>query len=47
MGVDIIIKKKKMGVDTTNCFLDTLERAKLGKEAQALFKKLKYSFTYN
>jgi hypothetical protein len=36
-----------MGVDMTNCFLDTLGRAKLGKEAQALFKKLKYSFTYN
>jgi pentatricopeptide repeat protein len=37
----------KVGVDTINCLLDTLGRAKLGKEAQALFKKLKDRFTHN
>ncbi|GMY05235.1 pentatricopeptide repeat-containing protein, mitochondrial, partial [Fagus crenata] len=37
----------KVGVDTINCLLDTLGRAKLGKEAQALFQKLKDRFTHN
>ncbi|XP_048324972.2 pentatricopeptide repeat-containing protein At3g62470, mitochondrial [Ziziphus jujuba] len=37
--------KFKVGVDTYNCLLDTLGRAKLGKEAQALYEKLKLRFT--
>ncbi|KAL5581138.1 hypothetical protein UlMin_013580 [Ulmus minor] len=39
--------KFKVGVNTINCLLDTLGRAKLGKEAQALFEKLKGRFTPN
>ncbi|XP_062144843.1 pentatricopeptide repeat-containing protein At3g62470, mitochondrial-like [Alnus glutinosa] len=39
--------KFKVGVDTINCLLDTLGRAKLGKEAQTLFEKLKGRFTHN
>ncbi|KAF3455089.1 hypothetical protein FNV43_RR05537 [Rhamnella rubrinervis] len=39
--------KFKVGVDTFNCVLDTLGRAKLGKEAQALYEKLKGRFTPN
>ena len=35
------------GVDTINCLLDNLGRAKLGKEAQALFEKLEDRFTPN
>lgn len=37
----------KYGVDTVNCLLDTLARAKLGKEMQLLFDKLKGRFTPN
>ncbi|XP_050378587.1 pentatricopeptide repeat-containing protein At5g14820, mitochondrial-like [Argentina anserina] len=37
----------KYGVDTVNCLLDTLGRAKLGKEVQVLFDKLKGRFTPN
>ncbi|GMN24455.1 hypothetical protein TIFTF001_000578 [Ficus carica] len=37
--------KFEVGVDTVNCLLDALGRAKLGKEAQALFEKLKGRFT--
>ncbi|XP_030480643.2 pentatricopeptide repeat-containing protein At3g62470, mitochondrial [Cannabis sativa] len=39
--------KFKVGVNTINCLLDTLGRAKLGKEGQALFEKLKGRFTPN
>ncbi|KAJ4727796.1 Pentatricopeptide repeat-containing protein [Melia azedarach] len=39
--------KYKAGVDTINCLLDNLGRAKLGKEAQVLFEKLKDRFTPN
>ncbi|KAM5576035.1 pentatricopeptide repeat-containing protein [Rosa sericea] len=39
--------KFKYGVDTVNCLLDTLGRAKLGKEMQVLFDKLKGRFTPN
>ncbi|KAG6644984.1 pentatricopeptide repeat-containing protein At3g62470, mitochondrial-like [Carya illinoinensis] len=39
--------KFKLGVDTINCLLDTLGREKLGKEALALFEKLKDRFTHN
>ena len=35
----------KVRADTINCLLDTLGRAKLGKEAQTLFEKLKGTFT--
>lgn len=34
----------KAGIDTFNCLLDGLARAKLGKEAQALFEKMKDRF---
>lgn len=34
----------KAGVDTFNCLLDALARAKLGKEAHALFEKMKDQF---
>lgn len=37
--------KFKAGVDTFNCLLDNLGRARLGKEAQALFDKLKEKFS--
>lgn len=39
--------KFKVGVNTINCLLDGLGRAKLGKEAHALFDKLKNRFTPN
>lgn len=39
--------KYKVGVDTINCLLDALGRAKLGKEAQLLFEKLEERFTPN
>ncbi|CAN4108573.1 unnamed protein product [Withania somnifera] len=39
--------KFKVGVDTINCLLDALGRAKLGKEAQLLFEKLEHRFTPN
>ncbi|KAK9065029.1 hypothetical protein SSX86_016412 [Deinandra increscens subsp. villosa] len=37
----------KVGVGSINCLLDNLGRAKLGKEAQVLFEKLKGRFTPN
>ncbi|KAL6179692.1 hypothetical protein ACLB2K_046364 [Fragaria x ananassa] len=37
----------KYGVDTVNCLLDSLGRAKLGKEMQVLFDRLKGEFTPN
>ncbi|RXI09452.1 hypothetical protein DVH24_034069 [Malus domestica] len=39
--------KFKVGVDTINCLLDTHGRAKLVKEMQLLFEKLKERFTPN
>ncbi|EXB53232.1 hypothetical protein L484_007175 [Morus notabilis] len=39
--------KFKVGVDTFNFLLDTLGKARLGKEAQVLFEKLKGGFTPN
>nr|VDD58079.1 unnamed protein product [Brassica oleracea] len=39
--------KFKIGVETINCLLDSLGRAKLGKEAQVLFDRLKERFTPN
>ncbi|ONH94120.1 hypothetical protein PRUPE_8G271400 [Prunus persica] len=39
--------KFKVDVNTINCFLDTLGKAKLGKEMQLLFEKLKGRFTPN
>ncbi|PON84166.1 Tetratricopeptide-like helical domain containing protein [Trema orientale] len=49
VGMFELMKKHKfkVGVNTINCLLDTLGRAKLGKEAQALFEKLKGRFTPN
>ncbi|XP_054801909.1 pentatricopeptide repeat-containing protein At5g14820, mitochondrial-like [Prosopis cineraria] len=49
VGIFDLMKKYrfKVGVDSINFLLDTLGRAKLGKEAQAIFEKLKDRFTYN
>lgn len=49
VGIFELMKKYrfKVSVDTINCLLDTLGRAKLGKEAQVLFEKLKDRFTHN
>lgn len=49
VGVFDLMKKYKyrVGAETINCLLDTLGRAKLGKEANALFEKLKERFTPN
>ncbi|KAF7803279.1 pentatricopeptide repeat-containing protein [Senna tora] len=49
VGIFDLMKKYKfkVGVDTINCLLDTLGREKLGKEAQAIFEKLKDRFTHN
>ncbi|XP_010258534.1 PREDICTED: pentatricopeptide repeat-containing protein At3g62470, mitochondrial-like [Nelumbo nucifera] len=49
VGIFELMKKHKFkaGVDTFNCLLDALGRAKLGKEAQALFEKLKDRFPPN
>ncbi|XP_059625594.1 pentatricopeptide repeat-containing protein At3g62470, mitochondrial-like [Cornus florida] len=49
VGIFELMKKYKfkIGADTINCLLDELGRAKLGKEAQALFDKLKERFTPN
>ncbi|KAL6973791.1 hypothetical protein U1Q18_027975 [Sarracenia purpurea var. burkii] len=49
VGIFELMKKYKfkVGVDTINCLLDSLGRAKLGKEAQLLFEKLKERFTPN
>ncbi|GMY05236.1 pentatricopeptide repeat-containing protein At3g62470, mitochondrial-like [Fagus crenata] len=49
VGIFELMKKYqfKVGVDMINCLLDTLGRAKLGKEAQALFERLKDRFSHN
>ncbi|CAK7348418.1 unnamed protein product [Dovyalis caffra] len=49
VGIFELMKKHKykVGVDTINSLLDGLGRAKLGKEAQALFGKLEGRFTPN
>ncbi|WKA00051.1 hypothetical protein VitviT2T_018445 [Vitis vinifera] len=49
VGVFELMKRYNFdaGVDTINCLLDNLGRAKLGKEAQALFEKLEDRFTPN
>lgn len=49
VGMFELMKKHKfkVGVETFNCLLDTLGRANLGKEAQALYEKLKGRFTPN
>ncbi|CAN8253914.1 unnamed protein product [Cochlearia groenlandica] len=49
IGIFELMKKYKfkIGVETINCLLDSLGRAKLGKEAQVLFDKLKERFTPN
>ncbi|XP_028795124.1 pentatricopeptide repeat-containing protein At3g62470, mitochondrial-like [Neltuma alba] len=49
VGIFDLMKKYKfkVGVDSINFLLDTLGRAKLGKEAQAIFEKLKDRFTHN
>ncbi|GAB4841766.1 hypothetical protein Ancab_022488 [Ancistrocladus abbreviatus] len=49
VGIFELMKKHKfkVGVETINCLLDSLGREKLGKEAQALFDKLKGRFTPN
>ncbi|OWM80063.1 hypothetical protein CDL15_Pgr010041 [Punica granatum] len=46
-GIFDLMKKHKyrVGAETINCLLDALGRAKLGKEANALFAKLKERFT--
>ncbi|XP_019151649.1 PREDICTED: pentatricopeptide repeat-containing protein At3g62470, mitochondrial-like [Ipomoea nil] len=49
VGIFELMKKYKFeyGVETINCLLDALGRAKLGKEAQVLFEKLEHRFTPN
>ncbi|XP_065860344.1 pentatricopeptide repeat-containing protein At3g62470, mitochondrial-like isoform X2 [Euphorbia lathyris] len=49
VGIFELMKKHKykVGVETINSLLDSLGRAKLGKEAQALFDKLEDRFTPN
>lgn len=49
VGIFEVMKKYKfkIGVETINCLLDSLGRAKLGKEAQVLFDRLKERFTPN
>ncbi|EYU34836.1 hypothetical protein MIMGU_mgv1a023993mg [Erythranthe guttata] len=37
----------KVGIETVNCLLDALGRAKLAKEAQTLFEKLEHKFAPN
>ncbi|XP_077216972.1 uncharacterized protein LOC143851405 [Tasmannia lanceolata] len=46
VGIFELMRRYKFegGVDTFNCLLDALARAKLGKEAQALFEKMKDRF---
>ncbi|GAA0168676.1 hypothetical protein LIER_23340 [Lithospermum erythrorhizon] len=39
--------KFKVGVETINCLLDELGKAKLGKEAHTLFERLEHRFTPN
>ncbi|KAA0048071.1 hypothetical protein IC582_011518 [Cucumis melo] len=49
VGVFELMKKYKykVGVETINCLLDSLGRAKLGKEALTIFEKLHGRFTPN
>ncbi|KAE8710365.1 Pentatricopeptide repeat-containing protein [Hibiscus syriacus] len=49
VGIFDLMKKYKYeaGVDTVNCLLESLGRAKLAKEAQTLFGKLRDRFTPN
>ena len=49
VGIFDLMKKYKFKVDANaiNFLLDSLGRAKLGKEAQAVFEKLKDRFTHN
>lgn len=49
VGIFELMKKYKykVGAETINCMLDSLGRAKLGKEAQAVFEKLRGRFTPN
>lgn len=49
IGMFELMKKYnfKVGVETINCLLDAMGRAKLGKEAQILFEKLEHRFTPN
>ncbi|XP_038704253.1 pentatricopeptide repeat-containing protein At3g62470, mitochondrial-like [Tripterygium wilfordii] len=49
LGIFELMKKHKykVGADTINTLLDSLGKAKLGKEAQAIFDKLKERFTPN
>ncbi|WCJ22310.1 Pentatricopeptide repeat (PPR) superfamily protein [Euphorbia peplus] len=49
VGIFELMKKHKykIGVETINSLLDSLGRAKLGKEAEALFDKLEDRFTPN
>lgn len=49
LGIFELMKKYnfKAGVETINCLLDELGRARLGKEAQTLFEKLENRFTPN
>ncbi|XP_012840511.1 PREDICTED: pentatricopeptide repeat-containing protein At3g62470, mitochondrial-like [Erythranthe guttata] len=46
--VDLMKKYNfKVGIETVNCLLDALGRAKLAKEAQTLFEKLEHKFAPN
>ncbi|XP_012840513.1 PREDICTED: pentatricopeptide repeat-containing protein At3g62470, mitochondrial-like [Erythranthe guttata] len=46
--VDLMKKYNfKVGIETVNCLLDALGRAKLAKEAQTLFEKLGHKFAPN
>lgn len=49
VGIFELMKKYKfkIGAETINCLLDSLGKAKLGKEAQVLFDRLKERFTPN
>ncbi|KAK7306506.1 hypothetical protein VNO77_44453 [Canavalia gladiata] len=49
VGIFDLMKKYKfkVGVDAVNFLLDSLGAAKLGKEGQAVFEKLKDRFTHN
>ncbi|KAL3511794.1 hypothetical protein ACH5RR_024511 [Cinchona calisaya] len=49
IGMFELMKKYnfRVGVETINCLLDAMGRAKLGKEAQILFEKLEHRFTPN
>ncbi|CAH9063706.1 unnamed protein product [Cuscuta epithymum] len=49
VGIFELMKKYKFeaGVETINCLLDALGRAKLAKEAHVLFEKLEHRFTPN